>query len=128
MRIYHRLTLAALPFLLCLAQTGAAQTPPRKVVEVTAKRFTFDPAEITVDEGTQLEIRLRSNDTTHGFRIKGTTTTVTVPEGGEVVSVKFDATTPGRYEFACSKMCGAGHRGMKGAIVVKPRGSSSQQK
>jgi cytochrome c oxidase subunit II len=98
------------------------QEPPRKVVHVTAERFAFSPSEIVVEEGTLIEIQLRSDDTNHGFRIKGTSTNVVIPKRGRgVMSIKFDATTPGRYAFECSKMCGAGHAMMKGAIVVKPR-------
>jgi cytochrome c oxidase subunit II len=99
-----------------------AKEPARKTVHVTAERFAFSPSEIVVDEGTLLEIQLRSDDTNHGFRIKGTSTNVVIPKRGRgVMSITFDATTPGRYAFECSKMCGAGHAMMKGAIVVKPR-------
>jgi cytochrome c oxidase subunit 2 len=99
-----------------------SQEPPRKIVRVTAERFAFSPSEIVVEEGTLLEIQLTSDDTNHGFRIKGTSTNVVIPKRGRgALSVKFDALTPGRYAFECSKMCGAGHAMMKGAIVVKPR-------
>lgn len=102
-----------------------ANEPARKVVHVTAERFAFTPSEIVVEEGTLLDIQLRSDDTNHGFRIKGTSTNVVIPKRGRgVMSIKFDATTPGRYAFECSKMCGAGHAMMKGAIVVKPRQAS----
>ena len=98
------------------------QEPARKVVHVTAERFAFSPSEIVVEEGTLLEIQLRSDDTNHGFRIKGTSTNVVIPKRGRgTTSVMFEATTPGRYAFECAKMCGAGHAMMKGAIVVKPR-------
>ena len=98
------------------------QAPPRKVVHVTAERFAFSPSEISVEEGTVLEIQLRSDDTNHGFRIKGTKTNIVIPKRGRGdTTVTFEATTAGRYQFECSKMCGAGHSTMKGAIVVKPR-------
>jgi cytochrome c oxidase subunit II len=102
------------------------QEPARKVVHVTAERFAFTPSEIVVEEGTLLDIQLRSDDTNHGFRIKGTSTNVVIPKRGRgVMAIKFDAKTPGRYAFECSKMCGAGHAMMKGAIVVKPREAPS---
>jgi cytochrome c oxidase subunit II len=104
------------------AQQQTSQTPPRKTVHVVAERFAFSPSEIAVEEGTLLEIQLRSDDTNHGFRIKGTNTNIVIPKRGRGnMTVTFDATTPGRYTFECSKMCGAGHSMMKGAIVVKPR-------
>lgn len=118
----HRRLLVVLPFVACLVQLASAQTPPRKVVHVVAERFAFMPSEIEVEEGTLLEIHLRSDDTNHGFRIKGTKVNAIIPKRGRgAMSVWFDALTPGRYAFECSKMCGAGHSMMKGAIVVKPR-------
>ncbi len=118
---YHRL-LAALSVGACLVQLASAQTPPRKVVHVVAERFAFMPSEIVVEQGTLLEIRLQSDDTNHGFRITGTKTNVIIPKRGRgTIPVLFDALTPGRFTFECSKMCGAGHTMMKGAIVVKPR-------
>lgn len=117
---------AALAVVACVIAFVSAQDqsqePARKIVHVTAERFAFSPSEIVVEEGTLLEIQLRSDDTNHGFRIKGTSTNVVIPKRGRgALSVKFDALTPGRYAFECSKMCGAGHAMMKGAIVVKPR-------
>ena len=88
-------------------------------MSVVAERFTFTPSEIRVPVGTVLELRLRSNDTMHGFRIVGHGVNVAVPKRrqGEVV-VEFDATTVGRYRFECSRLCGAGHNFMRGEIIV----------
>jgi cytochrome c oxidase subunit 2 len=117
-----------LPVALLLSASSRAQTPPpadapaRKVVHVVAERFAFMPSEIVVEEGTLLDIQLTSDDTNHGFRIRGTKTNAIIPKRGRgAISIPFDALTPGRYAFECSKMCGAGHSTMKGAIVVKPR-------
>ena len=120
---YSRVLAALVPaFALALAIPASAQDPPRKVVHVVAERFSFSPSEIVVEEGTIVEIQLRSDDTNHGFRIKGTKTNIIIPKRGRgETTVTFEATTPGRYQFECSKMCGAGHSTMKGAIIVKPR-------
>ncbi len=91
----------------------------RIVVSVVAERFTFTPSEIRVPAGSMLELRVRSEDTMHGFRIVGHEVNVAVPKRrqGEAV-VLFDAATAGRYRFECSRLCGAGHNFMQGAIVV----------
>jgi cytochrome c oxidase subunit 2 len=118
-QLFAALAIAAFVIAFASAQD---QEPPRKIVRVTAERFAFSPSEIVVEEGALLDIQLTSDDTNHGFRIKGTSTNVVIPKRGRgALSVKFDALTPGRYQFECSKMCGAGHAMMKGAIVVKPR-------
>ena len=119
---HHRWSPVVLLLAASVSQFASAQTPPRKVVHVVAERFAFMPSEIVVDEGTLIEIHLRSDDTNHGFRIRGTSTNAIIPKRGRgAISVWFDADAPGRYVFECSKMCGAGHSMMKGTIVVKPR-------
>ena len=91
----------------------------REVVEIVAERFTFTPSEITVTVGTTIELRVRSDDTMHGFRIVGRDVDVAVPKRrqGEAVVV-FEATEVGRFRFECSRLCGAGHNFMQGEIVV----------
>ncbi|MCY4660441.1 MAG: cupredoxin domain-containing protein [Acidobacteria bacterium] len=93
----------------------------RVVVSVLAERFSFTPSEIRVPVGVTLELRVRSDDTMHGFRIAGHGVNVAVPKRrqGEAV-VEFDARTAGRYRFECSRLCGAGHQFMHGEIVVDP--------
>jgi heme/copper-type cytochrome/quinol oxidase subunit 2 len=119
---HHRWSIVALLLTSCVSQFASAQTPPRKIVHVVAERFAFMPSEIVIEEGTLVEIHLRSDDTNHGFRIRGTRVNTIIPKRGRgAMSVWFDADAPGRYVFECSKMCGAGHSMMKGAIVVKPR-------
>lgn len=91
----------------------------RKVVEMVAERFMFTPSRVEVPVGTTLELRVRSQDTMHGFRIVGHEVNIAVPKRrqGEAVVV-FEATTVGRYRFECSRLCGAGHNFMRGEIVV----------
>lgn len=91
----------------------------RVVVPVLAERFSFTPSEIRIPVGVTLELRVRSDDTMHGFHIVGHGVNVAVPKRrqGEVV-VEFDAREAGRYRFECSRLCGAGHQFMHGEIVV----------
>ena len=92
----------------------------RRVVRILAERFSFTPSEIRVPRGVTLELRIRSDDTMHGFRIVGRNVNLLVPKRrqGEAVVV-FEATEAGRYAFECSRLCGAGHNFMRGAIVVE---------
>ncbi len=96
-----------------------AEPAADRVVTIVAERFRFTPSEVRVPLGTTLELRIRSDDTMHGFRIVGGNVNILVPKRrqGEAV-VRFDATDVGRYEFECSRLCGAGHNFMRGAIVV----------
>jgi cytochrome c oxidase subunit 2 len=64
-------------------------------------------------------IRLRSDDTDHGFRLLGTDIDVRIPKRGRgTVTVTFEPAKDGRYTFECSHVCGAGHAYMRGTIVV----------
>ena len=91
----------------------------REVVEIVAERFTFTPSEIRATVGSTLELRVRSDDTMHGFRIVGGNVNVAVPKRrqGEAVVI-FEANEVGRFRFECSRLCGAGHNFMRGEIVV----------
>ena len=106
--------------LACAAGAGALQPTERRVIRVTAERFTFTPSEIAVTAGEEIELRLTSDDTAHGFRIEGTDVNVTIPKrGGKELVVAFTAPGPGRYTFECNRMCGAGHDFMRGILVVR---------
>ena len=110
------LVCAALIFL--APPSGSSQD--RKVVRVTAERFTFTPSQIKVKRGTVIEFRLRSDDTNHGFRIIGSDAHAIIPKRGKgEATVIFRADAAGRYTFECSKMCGAGHSFMRGLITVE---------
>lgn len=102
------------------AAMAAWQAPARQVVEISAERFAFTPSEFRVKAGQPVEIRLRSDDTDHGFKILDTDINVTVPKRGRgIVTVVFEAPKPGRYVFECSKLCGAGHSFMRGTLIAE---------
>ena len=46
----------------------ATPSTPRRV-EVTAKKFSFEPAEITVQKGQAVDLVVKSADVAHGLRI-----------------------------------------------------------
>lgn len=100
----------------------AAAPPPtadETTVEITAERFAFQPSEIKATVGTTLKIVLKSDDTTHGFRIKGEGVNVAIPKRGRgTIEATFTPAKAGRYTFECSRVCGAGHGFMRGTIVV----------
>lgn len=120
----RKLAVAALMGLAAASPSGG-QNPPAtpKIVQVTAERFAFVPAEITVDEGTLVELRISSEDTSHGFRLVGPgDINVEIPKRGRGdIRVRFAATEPGTYAFECSRVCGAGHGFMRGTLRVRAR-------
>lgn len=102
------------------ASMATALQPKPQVVEIFVERFSFTPSEFRVTAGAPVEIRLRSDDTDHGFRIVGTDVNVTIPKRGKgIVTVTFVPPQPGRYVFECSKLCGAGHSFMRGTLIAE---------
>ena len=102
------------------ASTRHTRKQNAQVVEITVERFSFTPSEFRVKAGAPVEIRLRSDDTDHGFRILGTDINVTIPKRGKgVATVTFQPPSAGRYVFECSKLCGAGHSFMRGTIIAE---------
>ena len=103
-----------------------ARSQQRRVIRITAERFSFTPSEIVLNAGEEVEFRLKSDDTSHGFRVAGQGVNVAIPKRGrDELSVPFKAPEPGRYTFECSRMCGAGHNFMRGVLVVRERTGQS---
>jgi cytochrome c oxidase subunit II len=113
-----------------------APEPPPRIIAMTAKNFEFDPAVIHMKVGEKVRLQVVSIDCTHGLRISAFPdgAKVNTPPGlafifgedcwklkkGESVPVDIEATEPGTYSFLCCKLCGNGHKRMKGQIVVEP--------
>ena len=113
---------AGMALLIGAAVTSARQDPvtataPR-VIEVVAKRFTFEPARIEVADGERVRLQVTSADGVHGLQIKKFRVNKLIPRGGKPVTIDFVATGPGTYEILCSEECGDGHESMTGTLVV----------
>jgi heme/copper-type cytochrome/quinol oxidase subunit 2 len=107
-----------------------------RVIEVTAKKYVFNPSPIRVKQGTKVQLKIRALDRTHGFEINlypdgaGTTGDPGLVftsqddcfkiEKDSPVVIEFVAHTPGTYSFKCCKHCGLGHGGMKGQLIIEP--------
>ena len=97
-----------------------ASAPQTRVVHITAERFSFIPSQIKVKVGTVVEFRIHSEDTNHGFRIPAANINEVVPKRGRgELRVTYRADRRGRFDFECSKPCGAGHNMMRGVLIVE---------
>jgi heme/copper-type cytochrome/quinol oxidase subunit 2 len=111
----------AIALFLIVGAVHALAAQDRRIVRVRAERFAFTPSEIRVTEGESIELRIRSDDTAHGFRLTGTDVDIVIPKRGKgEMTIDFVAPAAGRYEFECTRMCGAGHSFMRGVLVVTP--------
>jgi plastocyanin len=122
------------------ARAVPAQTPARKVIDVTLSSFKFEPSQITVNEGDTVVIRLRNADQANRphdmaaryfadlpLTVRGDGRQA-VEEGrkyvrvdaGKTAEFEFVATTRGSYAFICSVFVHSA-AGMTGALFVKPK-------
>jgi cytochrome c oxidase subunit II len=86
---------------------------PRRIV-IVAKRFSFDPGEITLKKGQPVVLVLKSADVAHGVRFRDFNVNVKVKAGG-TEEVQFTPDKAGDFEGHCSVFCGSGH----GSMVLK---------
>ena len=119
-----------------------AQTPSRKVIEVTMTSFKYDPNQIKVQEGDSVVIRLRNVDPfgrTHNFSsayllnlpvtVRGDATQGTsegrkwiAVEAGKTGELEFVAQGRGSFAIICSLFDHAS-RGHTGMLFVQLPGS-----
>jgi cytochrome c oxidase subunit II len=107
-----------------------------QVIDVTAKKYEFNPSPIRVKQGTTVQLEITATDHVHGFRISE------MPDGadtkarsglvfsspqdcqkiekGRTATIEFVAQTPGTYPFRCCVHCGLHHRAMTGQLIVEP--------
>ena len=102
-------------------QAAPAPSGGPRVIEVIAKRYLFEPAQIDVVEGERVRILVKSGDGLHGFEIKKFKVSKEIPRGSDPVAIEFTATEAGSFPILCSVFCGDGHNDMKGTLVVKAR-------
>ena len=111
-------------------------TEGTQIIDVSAKKYEFDPSPIRVKQGTRVQLKITATDHVHGFRItefphgadtKGKAGLVfSSPqdcrriEKGQTETIEFVAQTPGTYRFKCCVHCGWKHRGMNGELIVEP--------
>ena len=106
------LTAALLTTGLSSSMARAEGTPQR--IEITAKRFSFEPGEITLKKGQPVVLVLKSADVAHGIRIRDLNVEVKVGKGG-TAEVQFTPDKTGDFVGHCSVFCGSGH----GSMVFK---------
>lgn len=105
--------------LLLLAMEGCSQFSREPVrIDVTARKYRFEPGEIRVKQGSLVELHITSLDVQHGFDIPELGIKEPIPKGGTAV-FRFKADRRGEFRIACSIVCGPGHDDMHGRLIVE---------
>jgi cytochrome c oxidase subunit II len=87
-------------------------------IQVTLRRYEFNPGSLRVRKGEQVRLILAAVDHDHGFKLDDFNVNQKVLKGTTVV-VEFTADKAGTFQFRCSSVCGLGHRNMKGTLIVE---------
>lgn len=97
--------------------TSIPVTGDVKEFTMTAKKFEFSPASITVKESDKVKLTINNLDVPHGFAVDELSIKQDLPVGTS--TVEFTASKKGTFRFYCSIFCGKGHREMEGQLIVE---------
>jgi cytochrome c oxidase subunit 2 len=93
-----------------------AQQAPR-TIEIHAKRFSFQPSEITLKKGEPVKLELTSDDVPHSLLIESLHVNGTMTKG-HVTEVLVTPEQAGDFKGKCGRFCGSGHGSMTFTVHV----------
>jgi cytochrome c oxidase subunit 2 len=96
--------------------TARAEAAPQRI-EITARRFAFEPGEITLKKGQPVVLVLKSADVAHGIRISELNVLVKVSKAG-TAELTFTPDKTGDFVGHCAVFCGSGHGSMAFKVHV----------
>ena len=96
-----------------------AHKPPVEVT-VIAKKYSFNPARIEVDQDDIVKITLKTEDIPHGFTIEKYRIAKRATPG-QPVTFEFRADQAGTFTYYCNLTTDERCKEMRGQLVVNPR-------
>jgi cytochrome c oxidase subunit 2 len=86
-------------------------------VYAVAQMWQFQPQQIYVPTGSEVDFFLTSKDVVHGFNIAEKNVNMMAVYGNiNKQTIKFDK--PGVYKITCHEYCGVGHQNMQAEVIV----------
>lgn len=120
MRVQRRILLRAGATVVLAAVVGRipvlAQPNPR-LIPITARKFTYEPAELTLKLNEPVVFRLTTQDVVMGFSVPDFSVRGTIVPG-QTTEVAMTPTRTGDFTFLCDVFCGSGHENMDGTLHV----------
>ena len=99
------------------APRAIADEGPRTIA-ITARRFEFVPATLTLKKGETVKLRVTSEDATHGLFLRALHIDADLVPG-QAQEFTVTPETSGTFVAICHHFCGAQHGNMKMTIVVE---------
>lgn len=84
---------------------------------VIAQTWSFQPREIVLPVGAQVDIYVTSPDLQHGFKITDTNVNMQIVPG-QVSKLTFTFDEVGEFPYICTEYCGQAHAAMFGTVKV----------
>ncbi len=100
-----------------LGAASAQDEAAPRVIEMTARRFTYEPNEIALKAGERVVIAIRSLDFMHGMNLPDLGMRLDLVPG-RVTRLTLHPKVPGVIDFVCDNFCGDGHEEMHGRFIV----------
>ena len=100
-----------------LRLAAAQATSSTQTVAITARRFAYEPNEITLRAGVPVVVEIRSLDFLHGMNLPSMGRRLDLIPG-RVTRLEFTPGEPGTIDFLCDNFCGEGHETMSGKFFV----------
>lgn len=112
--------ISALGLMMCILTLpvhSVMAQPAEQEIKIQAKRFAYQPAEITLKKDVPVILELTSLDVHHGFNCPdlGLRTDI---YPGRTTTLRVVPDKTGNFPFHCDVYCGDGHEDMAGVIMV----------
>ncbi len=102
---------------LALSAVVAHAQEATRTIEIHAKRFSFEPSEITLKKGEPVKLLLSSEDVPHSLLIPSLHVNAAATKG-HVTEVLLTPETAGDFKGKCGRFCGSGHGSMTFTVHV----------
>lgn len=99
--------------------TVRASADGGKTIHISAKRFSYDPGEVTLKKGEPVTLVVRSEDVAHGLRVRELGVELKAAKGASAQATITPQET-GDFIGHCSTFCGSGHGSMIVTFHVVP--------
>ncbi len=95
---------------------------PTQEIHVVARKYSFSPSRIEVQENDLVKVTMETADIPHSFTIDDDNYRIAKrATPGHPAVFEFRADKAGTFAFYCNLTADPGCKGMKGELVVKPR-------
>ncbi len=95
----------------CVLSGFASTSEAPKKIDISVKRFAYEPSEVTLKKGEPVILELTTQDVAHGLKFKELNLNTKI-EKGKTSELTFTPSQVGNFVGHCSVFCGSGHGSM----------------